>query len=312
MPELPPGVEYPATPLMSKMTELIREVDPLRARLALARERGLRVGVVPTMGALHRGHLALVEEARRRAQVVVVTNFVNPTQFGPNEDFTKYPRMLEKDLEACRAAGADFAFSPTEPKVIYPEGDETRVRVPQTAQSLEGQFRPHHFEGVATVCMKLFQIVGPSVAVFGRKDYQQLQIVSRMVRDLFLPIEIVGLPTIREDDGLALSSRNAYLSSEERERARGIPEGLRAAVRLYASGERRAGALIAAARAPIEKIATSIDYVALADEHTVVPFAEDAVIERAVLAAAVRVGTTRLIDNVVLGVDPEPLARARG
>jgi len=289
------------------MTELIREIDPLRARLALARERGSRVGVVPTMGALHRGHLALIEEAKKRAQIVVVTIFVNPTQFGPSEDFAKYPRMLEKDIDACRGIGADVVFSPSDPQVIYPAGDEARVRVPLTAKHLEGEFRPHHFEGVATVCMKLFQIVGPSVAVFGRKDYQQLQVVSRMVRDLFVPIEIVGLPTIREPDGLALSSRNAYLSKEERERARAIPEGLSAAVRLYEAGERRVGALLAAARGLIEKGATSIDYVAIADERTVVPYADDATIDRAVLAVAARVGTTRLIDNVVLGQDAAPI-----
>lgn len=283
------------------MTELIRDVETLREKLAAARERGRRVGLVPTMGALHRGHLALIEEARKRAQTVVVTVFVNPTQFGPNEDFTKYPRMLERDVEACRDAGADFVFSPEATTTIYPPGDETRVRVPETAKHLEGSFRPHHFEGVATVCLKLFQIVGPSVAVFGRKDYQQLQLITRMVRDLFLPIEIVGHPTIREDDGLALSSRNAYLSPEERERARAIPIGIGAAVRLFDEGERRVSALTAAARAPIEKAATSIDYVAIADAATVAPFADDATIERAVLAVAARIGTTRLIDNVVLG-----------
>jgi pantoate--beta-alanine ligase len=283
------------------MTELIRDVDSLRAKLALARERGRRVGLVPTMGALHRGHLALIEEARKRAQVVVVTVFVNPTQFGPNEDFTKYPRMLEKDLEACRSAGADYVFSPETPAEIYPLGDETRVRVPETGKHLEGEFRPHHFEGVATVCLKLFQIVGPAVAVFGRKDYQQLQIITRMVRDLFVPIEVVGHETIREDDGLALSSRNAYLSVEDREKARAIPAGLRAAMRAYEGGERSVSALVAAARAPIEKVASSIDYVALADPSTVTPFAPEATIDRAVLAVAVRIGTTRLIDNVVLG-----------
>lgn len=283
------------------MTELIRDVDSLRAKLALARERGLRVGVVPTMGALHRGHLALLEEAKKRAQVVVVTVFVNPTQFGPNEDFSKYPRTLEKDVDACRAAGADLVFSPEATTEIYPPGDETRVRVPETGKHLEGEFRPHHFEGVATVCLKLFQIVGPAVAVFGRKDYQQLQLITRMVRDLFLPIEIVGHPTIREEDGLALSSRNAYLSAEERERARAIPAGLGAAVRAYDAGERRVSALAAAAREPIAAAATSIDYVAIADPATVAPYPDDAVIDRAVLAVAVRVGTTRLIDNVVLG-----------
>lgn len=290
------------------MTELIREIDPLRAKLALARERGRRVGLVPTMGALHRGHLALIDEARRRAQVVVVSVFVNPTQFGPTEDFGRYPRTLEKDIEACRAHGADYVFSPLDPSVVYPPGDETRVRVPETTKHLEGAFRPTHFEGVATVCAKLFQIVGPSVAVFGRKDYQQLQVVSRMVRDLFFPIEIVGLPTVREDDGLALSSRNTYLSEEERRKARAIPEGLSAAVAAWEAGERHVQALVAAARTPIAGSATSIDYVTVADAISMVPLDEMARVEgKVVLAVAARYGTTRLIDNVVLGEDPAPI-----
>lgn len=290
------------------MTELIREIDPLRARLALARERGLRVGVVPTMGALHRGHVALVEEARRRAQVVVVTVFVNPTQFGPTEDFGKYPRTLERDVEACRDAGAHFVFAPADPQVVYPPGDETRVRVTETAKHLEGAFRPHHFEGVATVCLKLFQIVGPSVAVFGRKDYQQLQVVSRIARDLFVPIEIVGHATVREPDGLALSSRNAYLSADERARARAIPEGLSAAVAAFAAGERSVSTLVSLARGPVEKSATAIDYVACADPTSVVPLDDGATAgDRVLLAVAARYGTTRLIDNVVLGEDAAPL-----
>jgi pantoate--beta-alanine ligase len=289
------------------MTDLVREIDALRSRLALARERGFRVGVVPTMGALHRGHLALISEARKHAQVVVVTVFVNPTQFGPNEDFTKYPRNLERDVEACRDAGAQLVFSPADPSVIYPTGDETRVRVPETAKHLEGSFRPHHFEGVATVCLKLFQIVGPAVAVFGRKDYQQLQVVSRMARDLFLPIEIIGHPTMREHDGLALSSRNAYLSAEDRERARAIPLGLGAAVDAWHRGERSARELLSLARAPIEATATSIDYVALANPITVAPLDENATCTaRTLLAVAARYGTTRLIDNVVLGEDSAP------
>ena len=291
------------------MTELIREIAPLRAKLALARGGGRHVGLVPTMGALHRGHIALVEEARRRVGpggVVVVTVFVNPTQFGPNEDFTKYPRMLEKDLEACRAAGAEYVFSPAEPTVIYPTGDETRVRVTETGKHFEGAHRPHHFEGVATVCTKLFQIVGPAVAIFGRKDYQQLQIIRRVVGDLFLPIEIVGLPTIREPDGLALSSRNAYLSPDERVRARAIPIGLSAAVALFARGERSVEAIVAAARTPIAEVATSIDYVACADATSMTPV-DGTISSPTVLAVAVRVGTTRLIDNVVLGEDPAPI-----
>lgn len=290
------------------MTELLREIDPLREKLAFARERGRRVGLVPTMGALHRGHLALIDEAKRRAQVVVVSVFVNPTQFGPSEDFAKYPRTLEKDLAACREHGADFVFSPSDPGVLYPTGDETRIRVPETTKHLEGAFRPTHFEGVATICAKLFLLAGPAVAVFGRKDYQQLQVVSRLVRDLFLPIEIVGLPTIREEDGLALSSRNAYLSTDERRHARAIPAGLSAAVAAFEAGERHVQALTAAARAPIAGTATSIDYVAIADATTLAPLDEMARVEgKAVLAVAAKYGTTRLIDNVVLGEDPAPI-----
>jgi pantoate--beta-alanine ligase len=260
------------------------------------------------MGALHAGHLRLVEQARQRAQVVVVTIFVNPAQFGPNEDLAKYPRTLEADLEACRAASADLVFAPEEPSVIYPPGDETRVRVGETARHLEGAFRPHHFEGVATVCTKLFQIAGPSVAVFGRKDYQQLQVIRRIVRDLFLPIEIVAHPTVRESDGLARSSRNVYLSPEERAKARAIPLGLSAAVEAFAAGERRGSELVARARAPIAASATSIDYVTCADAETVTPFGDEVVVgERALLAVAARYGGTRLIDNVVLGEDPAPI-----
>ncbi len=286
---------------------LLRDVDALRGELAAARERGLRVGVVPTMGALHAGHLALVQEAKRHAQRVVVTIFVNPTQFGPGEDFTRYPRDLEGDLKKCASAGADLVFSPEDATAIYPTGDETRVRVPETAKHLEGAFRPHHFEGVATVVLKLFQLVGPSVAIFGRKDYQQLQVVKRMVRDLFLPIEVVGHPTVREMDGLAMSSRNAYLSPEDRRSARAIPTGLAAVVKAFGNGERNAGALVAAVRAHLEGTVTSIDYVACADPSTVAPYADDATVgERALVAVAARVGSTRLIDNVVLGEERGP------
>lgn len=266
------------------------------------------MGVVPTMGALHRGHLTLVEEAKKRAQVVVTTIFVNPTQFGPNEDLARYPRDLEGDLAKCTSAGADLVFHPSDASVIYPPGDETRVRVPETAKHLEGSFRPTHFEGVATVCAKLFLAVGPSVACFGRKDYQQLQVIKRMVRDLFLPIEIVGIPTVREPDGLALSSRNAYLSVEDREKARAIPRGLAAAVVAWDKGERRTDELTKIARAPIESVATSIDYVACADPSTVAPCPQGSSAgERVLLAVAVRIGTTRLIDNVVLGEERGPV-----
>ena len=289
---------------------LIREVDELRAQLALAREGGRRVGVVPTMGALHDGHLALIAEAKRRAQVVVTTIFVNPTQFAPNEDLSRYPRDLDSDMRKCGSVPggfADFVFHPSDTATIYPPGDETCVRVPETAKHLEGSFRPIHFEGVATVCMKLFQIVGPAVAVFGRKDYQQLQVVSRMVRDLFLPIEIVGLPTVREHDGLALSSRNAYLSPGDREKARAIPRGLTAAVHAFEKGERRADELTRLVRSELATVATSIDYVACADPTSVAPLAEGAISgDRVLLALAARFGSTRLIDNVVLGEERGP------
>ena len=293
-------------------TKLCEDVESLRMQLSMARERGLRVGVVPTMGALHDGHLALVAEAKRHAQKVVVTIFVNPTQFGPKEDFSRYPRDLAGDLSACTRAGADFVFAPKSPEVLYGPGDETRVRLGETAAHLEGSFRPGHFEGVATICTKLFQIVGPSVAVFGRKDYQQLAVIRRLVADLFLPIEIIGYPTHREPDGLAMSSRNRYLGETERTRALAIARGLDAAVRAFEGGERRASALAAMARSPIEQAFDSIDYVSIADADRVAPLADDALVDgRALLAVAARIGQTRLIDNVVLGEDPSPLAASK-
>jgi pantoate--beta-alanine ligase len=277
----------------------------LRAACDEARARGVRVGFVPTMGALHAGHLALAVEARRRAGVVVVSIFVNPTQFGPNEDLSRYPRDLEGDLAKLASVGVDLVFAPP-PGAMYPTGDETRVRVGATAAPLDGEHRPGHFEGVATVVTKLFGAVGPCVAVFGRKDYQQLLVVRRLVADLLLPVEIVGHPIVREADGLALSSRNAYLSADERSRALAIVRGLDAAARRFASGERGARGLESAVRASLEPAATSIDYVEARDADTLAPIAGD-IAGRAVLAVACRVGSTRLIDNVVLGEDPPPL-----
>jgi pantoate--beta-alanine ligase len=270
-----------------------------------ARSKGDRVGFVPTMGALHAGHLALASEARRRARRVVASIFVNPTQFGPNEDLSRYPRDLDGDLAKLASRGVDAVFAP-EPGELYPAGEDTRVRVGKLAEPLCGRSRPGHFEGVATVVTKLFAIVGPSVAVFGKKDYQQLQIIRRLTRDLFLPVEIVGLPTVREPDGLAMSSRNAYLSADERTRARSLSVGLDAAVRAFRAGERRARQLENLAREPVERAATSVEYVEVRDAETLASI-DDRVGERAVLAMACRVGATRLIDNVVLGEDPSPL-----
>jgi pantoate--beta-alanine ligase len=264
------------------------------------------------MGALHRGHQALVEAAHKRADFVVVSIFVNPTQFGPNEDFSRYPRDLEGDMKKLEACGASGVFAPL-PDAMYPAGDETRVRVGATAEGLCGVFRPGHFEGVATVVAKLFSIVGPSVALFGRKDYQQLKVIERMTRDLFLPVEVVGAPTIREPDGLAMSSRNAYLSAEARQQALAIPRGLSAAVRAFAAGERDAGELARITRAHVERVASSIDYVDVADPDSVrVLSPGERTGERALLALALRLGGARLIDNVVLGEDPAPIAEGEG
>ncbi|NUP05240.1 MAG: pantoate--beta-alanine ligase [Polyangiaceae bacterium] len=289
---------------------IVRAPEELRAACDSARAQGSRVAVVPTMGALHKGHATLVEEAARRASTVVVTIFVNPTQFGPNEDFAKYPRTLDADVEMAGAAGATMVFAPAV-DAMYPAGDETRVRVGKTALALCGEHRPTHFEGVTTIVAKLFSLVGPSVACFGRKDYQQLRVITRMATDLFLPIEIVPVRTVREADGLALSSRNRYLREPDRTRAAAIPRGLTAAARSFAAGERSASALEAACRSIIEPSVDSIDYITVANADNVEPFAKDAhVPDRALLAVAVRVAGTRLIDNVVLGEEPAPLERA--
>jgi pantoate--beta-alanine ligase len=281
---------------------VVRTPDAARAACDAARARGERVGLVPTMGALHDGHLALVEEARRHAGFVMVSIFVNPTQFGPNEDFSRYPRDLASDV--AKLDGASIVFAP-DVAAMYPAGDETRVHVGPLAAHLCGPHRPGHFEGVATVVTKLFAIAGACTAVFGKKDYQQLAILRRVATDLFLPVDVIGFPIVREPDGLALSSRNAYLSSDERAKALALSRGLGAAARAFADGERRAGALRELALAPVTSVATSIDYVTVADADALVPFADGAEVgARAVLAIACRIGTTRLIDNVVLGEDP--------
>lgn len=287
--------------------EIWRSPEAFRQACDAARQRGSRVGLVPTMGALHRGHQALIEEARKRADFVVVSVFVNPTQFGPNEDFSRYPRDLEGDAHKSEQASANGIFAPPR-DAMYPHGDETRVHVGATAEGLCGLFRPGHFEGVATIVAKLFALVGPAVAVFGRKDYQQLKVIERMTKDLFLPIEVVGLPTIREADGLAMSSRNAYLSPEARASATAIPRGLSAACRAFAAGERNVSVLTGITRAYVEPIANSVDYVDLADPDTVrVLGPSERSGERALLALAIRTAGARLIDNVVLGEDPAPV-----
>ena len=283
--------------------EIYRTPATMRARVEDLRRDGRRVAVVPTMGALHEGHLDLVRKARGLADVVILTIFVNPTQFGPNEDLAKYPRDEAGDIAKARAAGIDLAFCP-EVGAMYPQGAQTFVEVRELQKPLCGASRPGHFAGVATVVTKLFHATLPHVAVFGEKDYQQLAIIRRMVRDLDFAIEIVGVPIVREKDGLAMSSRNAYLSADDRKAALSLSAGLAAAEAAYKAGERDAAKLVAAARAPIEAQSLArIDYVELrdADELSEIQRVE----RKAVLAMAVFVGTenkkTRLIDNRVIG-----------
>ncbi|MGH9443234.1 MAG: pantoate--beta-alanine ligase, partial [Thermoanaerobaculia bacterium] len=226
----------------SSSPRLVRTAEEFRSLADGVRASGARLGLVPTMGALHEGHRVLMREARRRAGVVAVTLFVNPTQFGPNEDLGRYPRDLEGDLAKCAAEGVALVFAP-DVREMYPAGERTRVSVGGLTAHLCGASRPGHFDGVATIVTKLFALAGPCTAVFGQKDYQQLQVIRRLARDLFLPIEIVGHPTVREPDGLALSSRNAFLSVEERARALAIPRALASAARTFHEGERGAAAL---------------------------------------------------------------------
>jgi pantoate--beta-alanine ligase len=258
------------------------------------------------MGALHEGHMTLVDAVKRRTDGVAVSIFVNPTQFGPNEDLTRYPRTIERDLELCRGRGVDHVFLPSVEE-MYPKGEQTRVHVRRLTDGLCGPKRPGHFEGVATIVAKLFLAAGASVAIFGRKDYQQLKVIERMVKDLLFPVEIVGHATVREADGLALSSRNVYLAPEERRRARAIPEALSRAVASFGRGERSAVGLRAAVEGQLSAAGLRIDYVELRgpDELEAIDEAAD-LGARTLLAVAAFAGSTRLIDNVVLGEDGAP------
>lgn len=285
---------------------VIQQPEAFRQACDAARRKDERVGLVPTMGALHEGHAALVRDAARRAGFVAVSIFVNPTQFGPHEDYERYPRSLESDIELCAASGAHCVFAPNV-RSMYPEGEATRVSVARISEPLCGATRPGHFDGVATIVAKLLVLCGPCVAVFGRKDYQQLKVIERLARDLLMDVQVIGLRTVREADGLAMSSRNRYLSAEERSRAGQIPRALSHAVRAFGNGERSAGVLRNLVRSQIELITSRIDYVDVADADTLRLAGEQEVVgDRALVALAARVGPARLIDNVVLGEDPAP------
>lgn len=280
------------------MMGILHTVHETREFIGLARGEVRSVGLVPTMGCFHEGHLSLMRRAREENGFVVVSLFVNPTQFGPSEDFREYPRDLDCDARLAEEVGVDLIFNPSVEE-MYPEGYQTCVEVGKLSEGLCGASRPGHFRGVATVVLKLFNIVQPDRAYFGRKDYQQLKVIERMVRDLNLPVEIVGMPIVREPDGLAMSSRNAYLSPEEREAALALSKSLSYAQGLLGKGivsgeelRRRVEEFIQ--REPLARI----DDVAVVDPETLDRLAE--VKDEAVLALAVRIGGTRLIDNALL------------
>jgi pantoate--beta-alanine ligase len=275
--------------------QTIRQLKPLRKAIATLRAAGGKVALVPTMGALHAGHMALVAEARKRAEHVVASVFVNPKQFGPNEDLTAYPRRTAKDSAMLGEAGIAVLWMP-DTEVMYPAGYATDISVGDVSAGLDGAARPGHFDGVATVDAKLFNQVRPDIALFGEKDFQQLAVIRRMTADLDFGIEIVGVPTEREEDGLALSSRNVYLTDAERLQARALPRALGMAAAAIEGGGDVAEALTRAETALIEGGFQSVDYVALCDAATLQPVAS---LERpARLLAAARIGAARLIDNV--------------
>ena len=277
-----------ATPRIAEVRKLLDE----------ARSEGKRVGFVPTMGALHEGHRSLIRRAAAETDHVVVSIFVNPTQFGANEDLSKYPRTFVDDLEACKAEGAHLVFHPDADE-IYPEPSRTTIDVEGLTERMEGSFRPGHFGGVALVCAKLFNIVGPCTAYFGEKDAQQLRVVRRMVRDLSMPVDIVACATVRDDDGLALSSRNRYLDADQRTRALALPRALHAVAEAIRDGETDVRKLEAAGRDVLEAAdLDAIDYLEVTDPDTLEPV--ERVTGAVLVCATVRVGTTRLLDNVLV------------
>ncbi len=275
--------------------DILSDIQSMQARALEARRRGTRIAFVPTMGYLHEGHLSLLREGRRRGDLLVLSVFVNPTQFGPNEDLATYPRDLERDLTVARQAGVDLVWTPT-PEQIYPTGYATYVDVEGLTDTLCGASRPGHFRGVTTVVCKLFNVVQPDVALFGEKDFQQLAVIRRMASDLNIPVEIVGMPIVREADGLALSSRNVYLSPSEREQALVLSRGIEKARKMAAEGVGESSRILDALRAMIEaQPSARIDYLKICHQDTLAE--QERVDGDSVLLMAVYVGNTRLIDN---------------
>lgn len=280
--------------------KVISTIETLREALRPWREKSSVIGFVPTMGYLHEGHLALMRRARTECEVVVTSVFVNPLQFGPGEDFEKYPRDIKRDERMSQQVGVDFMFTPSTDEMFQGAGEEVSVDVGRIAEIVEGHFRPGHFVGVATVCTKLFNIVRPGRAYFGKKDAQQLAVIHKVVRGLHMDIEIIGCETVREPDGLAMSSRNVYLDEPNRRAASVIWEGLAGARDRFMEGERRADEL---RRAFLEQVASQplveLQYLEVVDPVTFEPVPE--VVGAAIIAVAALVGGTRLIDNIEVG-----------
>ncbi len=272
----------------------VRDVDSLRRRVKAWRREGKSVALVPTMGALHKGHLTLMDTARKMADCVIASLFVNPKQFGPNEDFTAYPRQENADFELLNSAGVHLLFAP-DVNVMYPAGFSTNVQVTGVSGVLDGAHRPGHFDGVSTVVVKLLLQILPDIALFGEKDYQQLVLIRRLVADLNIPVDIIGVPTVREADGLALSSRNAYLTPEERAKAPALHATLTAAAKSIADGGDIAAVVAAAAATLLEKGFRQVDYVEARNADTLAPLGPR---EPGRVLAAAFMGRARLIDNV--------------
>ncbi len=283
--------------------QVAKTIIEIRALVGRARAEDRTVGLVPTMGALHIGHISLIEAATECCDYVVVSIFVNPTQFGPGEDFAKYPRPLASDLEICEKHGVHAVFAPT-PEEMYPRENLTWVTVEKLTEPLCGRFRPGHFRGVTTVCTKLFNIVGPDVAFFGQKDAQQTAVIKRMVADLNLPLEIVVCPTVREPDGLAVSSRNQYLSPPERKDAAVIYRSVQKGAELIRAGETDAARIVAEMCAILRQVpALRVEYVSIVDAESLREL--DQVTGKVLAAVAGRLGSTRLIDNIVVDTPPK-------
>lgn len=279
--------------------KIISSITELRKHLAACRRSRKTIGFVPTMGALHQGHLSLIKASRRENDMTVLSIFVNPTQFGPKEDLKAYPRPKKQDCRLAREAGCDIVFYPSV-KTMYPDGQTTVIDVPGVSEGLCGQRRPGHFRGVATVVAKLFHLVMPDNAYFGRKDYQQVTVIKKMVADLNFPIKIKEVATVREPDGLAMSSRNSYLNQCQRREAVILYQSLRAAKDIVRAGERRASVIRASIRRRISQTSGRLDYIACVDAKTLKPVTQFK--GTCLIAVAVFFGTTRLIDNIVLQI----------